>query len=74
MTNEDTLRTSRRRLTPEDTLTKQEAAKLAGVTPRTIARWLADDEVPLNKYWIQVNRVAVSKRELRDLMSGRVTA
>jgi DNA-binding XRE family transcriptional regulator len=60
-----------KRLTPEDTLTKQEAARLAGVTPRTIARWLADDEVPLTKYWIQINRVAVSKSELKDLISGR---
>jgi hypothetical protein len=32
---------------------------------------LADDEVPLTKYWIQINRVAVSKSELKDLISGR---
>lgn len=60
-----------RRLTPADTLTKKEAAELAKVTTRTIGRWLADPEVPLNRYMIQINRVAVSRRELEKLMSGR---
>ncbi len=61
-----------RRLAPEDTLSKEEAARHAGVTPRTISRWLADEEVPLRRYVRQVNRVAVSKRELDALLSARV--
>lgn len=64
----------RSKLAQDDTLTKREAATLAGVTPRTIARWLADEDVPLHKYWVQVNRVAVSRRELENLIRGRATA
>lgn len=62
-----------RRLLADDTLTKQEAAMLAKVTPRTISRWLADPEVPLNRYTMQINRVAVSKQELERLIGGRAS-
>lgn len=62
------------KLPARDTMTKQEAAKLAGVTPRTIARWLADEDVPLTKYWTKINRVAVSRRELKALIGGRTHA
>lgn len=63
--------TNTTKLSKADTLTKREAAKLAGVTPRTIARWLADPDVPLTRYLIQINRVAVSRKELRELIRGR---
>lgn len=59
----------RQMLTPGDTLSKAEAAKLAKVTPRTISRWIAEGR--LNRYVRQVNRVAISKRELQQLISGR---
>lgn len=58
-----------RRLRPEDTLTKSEAAKLAKVTPRTIQRWISQGLI--NKYTVKVNRVAISKRELQGLLTGR---
>lgn len=58
-----------RRLPAADTLTKKQAATLAGVTPRTIQRWIADGR--LRGYTMQVNRVAVSKRELQTLLTAR---
>lgn len=58
-----------RKLRPEDTLTKSEAAELANVTTRTIQRWIATGE--LNRYTIQINRVAVSRRELLKLLTAR---
>jgi excisionase family DNA binding protein len=64
--------TRRSQLRRDDTLTKKEAALLAGVTPRTIQRWIADGH--LTKYTVQVNRVAVSKRELQSLITGRVSS
>lgn len=63
---------TRTKLRPEDTLSKEEAARYAGVTTRTISRWLSDEDVPLRRYVRQVNRVAVSKRELDALISARV--
>ena len=58
-----------RQLKPEDTLSKTEAATFAGVTPRTIGRWIATGQ--LHRYVRQINRVAVSKRELTSLLAGR---
>lgn len=59
------------RLKPSDVLTKKEAADLAKVTPRTISRWLADDDIPLTRYNVQINRVAISRKELVQLLSAR---
>lgn len=52
-----------------DVLTKKEAAELASVTPRTISRWLASGA--LNRYTVKINRVAVSRRELMQLLTAR---
>lgn len=60
-------------LTKSDTLTKQQAATLAQVTPRTISRWLADPEIPLNRYVVRINRVAVSKKELQELIRAKAS-
>lgn len=53
-------------------LSKKEAAELAGVSPRTISRWLANEDVPLTKHVLQINRVSISRAELVALMSARV--
>lgn len=58
-----------RKLRPEDTLTKAQAAEHAKVTPRTIQRWIATGA--LNRYTVQINRVAVSKRELDRLLTAK---
>ncbi len=63
-----------RKLHATDSLTKAEAAERAGVTPRTIGRWLADDTVPLHRYQVRVNRVAVSKRELDSFLTARAAS
>lgn len=60
-----------RTLPPRDTLSKAEAADLAGVTPRTIQRWIATGA--LTRYTVMINRVAVSKRELQTLLRGRAS-
>lgn len=59
----------RKTLAPEDRLTKDEAAAHAGVTRRTITRWIAQGM--LNRYTFQLNRVAVSRRELDRLLRAR---
>lgn len=61
----------RRQLPASDTLTKAEAAARAKVTPRTIARWIAQGH--LTRYTVQINRVAVSKRQLDTLLRGRAS-
>lgn len=60
-----------RQLAPEDSLSKAEAAKRAGVTPRTINRWVSQGY--LTKYVGQVNRVRISQRELDRFISGQRT-
>lgn len=60
-----------RRLRPEDTLTKAEAAEMANVTPRTIQRWISQGL--LNKYTVQVNRVAISRRELQGILTAKAS-
>jgi predicted site-specific integrase-resolvase len=60
-----------RTLPAKDTLSKAEAATLAGVTPRTIQRWIATGA--LTRYTVMINRVAVSKRELQTLLRGRAS-
>lgn len=61
-----------RRLRPEDTLSKLEAAELAGVTERTIQRWVASGA--LTRYVRQTNRLAISRRELEKFLAGRLAA
>lgn len=61
-----------RRTTKSAMLSKKEAAELAGVSPRTISRWLANEDVPLTKHVLQINRVSISRAELVALMSARV--
>jgi predicted site-specific integrase-resolvase len=58
-------------LSARDTLSKAEAARLAGVTPRTIQRWISQGL--LTRYTMQINRLAVSKRELKGLLTARTS-
>lgn len=58
-----------KRLAADDTLTKDQAAAYAGVTKRTIGRWIAQGS--LNKYVVKINHVAVSKTELDALLTAR---
>lgn len=58
-----------KRLPPEDTMTKGEAARHAKVSQRTINRWMAQGS--LNRYVIRVNLVAVSRKELDALLTAR---
>jgi excisionase family DNA binding protein len=65
------MRQRQRRLPASDTLTKTEAAARAQVTPRTISRWI--EQGHLTRYTVQINRVAVSKRQLDTLLRGRAS-
>lgn len=62
-------RTPVKRLASGDALTKDQAAAYAGVTKRTITRWIGQGS--LNKYVMKMNRVAVSKVELDALLTAR---
>jgi len=63
--------TRRRTLRPEDCLTKAEAAAHAYVTERTIQRWVQGGH--LTRYTRQINRLAISRRELDRFLAGRAT-
>jgi hypothetical protein len=52
-------------------LTRQQAASVAGVTTRTVDRWLNDDETPLSAHRSAGARrfPLVSREELRSLLT-----
>jgi excisionase family DNA binding protein len=58
----------RKQLAPEDSLSKAEAAQLAGVTQRTIGRWVSNGH--LTRYTGQVNRLRVSRAQLIKFLAG----
>jgi predicted site-specific integrase-resolvase len=64
--------TRRRTLRPEDCLTKAEAAAHAKVSERTIQRWIEDGH--LTRYTRQINRLAISRRELIKMLAAREAA
>lgn len=57
------------RLSPEDALTKEQAADHAEVTQRTIGRWV--EQGHLTRYVARANRLAVSRKELDRFLAGR---
>jgi excisionase family DNA binding protein len=61
----------RKSLDPSDALTKTEAAVMAGVTVRTISRWVKHGH--LTRYVGQVNRLKISKAELSRFLAGTRT-
>jgi hypothetical protein len=52
-------------------LTRQQAASVAGVTTRTIDRWLSDPEIPISphRHAGQRRLLLVSREELRALLT-----
>ena len=48
----------------DDFITVEGAARLAGVAPGTIRRWLADPDVPVTKYTTGSGRVWIDRNQV----------